>query len=251
MLTQLARAAIRVAPALAAVAVISGCVGGQIATVPAPRPAGGAAPIAIPPGARAFDIDSTATRVTVLVYRAGPLARLGHNHAIVSGQEGGVVWLGATPAASGFEIHVPVASFVVDDPEARAAAGPEFPGVVPDDARSGTTANMLRAEVLDAEHYPEIVVRSVSVIGTWQQSVARTLIRLRGVERDIDVPVALTVVGDTFEATGAFQIRQTDFGITPFSVANGAIQVADIVKLNFRIVAAIRPIANKNQKDLP
>jgi polyisoprenoid-binding protein YceI len=111
---------------------------------------------------------------------------------------------------------------------------------VPDDARAGTTANLLRTEVLDAAHYPEIVVRSVGATGTWQQAVLQVSVRLKGVEREMDVPVALTIAGNSVEATGAFQIRQTDFGITPFSVGGGAIQVADIVNINFSIAAVAR-----------
>jgi hypothetical protein len=236
MLTHLAGAAIRAAFALAAAAALAGCVAGQVETVSTPESAGGAA-IAIPPGARVFNVDPAATRITVLVYRAGPLARLGHNHAITSSDETGVVWLGATPASSGFEIHVPVTAFVVDDPQARAASGPEFPGEVPDDARAGTTANMLRTEVLDGAHYPEIVVRSVGATGTWQQAVLQASVRLKGVERQMEVPVALTIAGNSVEATGEFQLRQTDFGITPFSVGGGAIQVADIIKVKFTIAA--------------
>jgi len=245
MLTHLANTTIRVAPALIAAVALAGCIAGQVETVSTPASAGGA--IAVPQGARAFDIDSAATRVTVLVYRAGPLARLGHNHAITSGGETGVIWLGAAPESSGFEIHLPVAAFIVDDPVAREAAGPEFPGVVPDDARAGTTTNMLRAEVLDGARYPEIVVRSISAIGTWQQAVVHAAIRLKDVEREFDVPVALSVTGDAVQATGALQVRQTDFGITPFSVAGGAIQVADVVNLRFEITAVARgSLANKN-----
>jgi hypothetical protein len=189
----------------------------------------------VPASSLAFAIDASRTKVTVLVYRAGPLARLGHNHVIVSVRESGVIWLGATPAASGFEIHVPVSAFVVDDPEARAAAGPGFPGAVPDDARSGTTANMLRAEVLDAEHYPEIVVRAEGATGSWQQAIVHAQVRLKDMQRDLDVPVTLQRDGSTVTATGAFPIRQTDFGITPFSVAGGAVQVADVVDVRFEI----------------
>ena len=54
---------------------------------------------------------------------------------------------------------------MVDDPAARAAAGPEFPGEVPADARDGTHRNMLRPEVLDGDRYPEIVVRAIAVCG--------------------------------------------------------------------------------------
>jgi polyisoprenoid-binding protein YceI len=239
MLTHLAGVEIRALSVLIAVAALAGCVARQVETVSTPESAAGAA-IAVPPGARVFSVDPAATRITVLVYRAGPMARLGHNHAITSGDETGVVWLGATPASSGFEIHVPVAAFVVDDPQARAASGPEFPGEVPDGARAGTTANMLRAEVLDAAHYPEVVVRSVSATGTWQQAVLQASVRLKGVERQVEVPVALTVAADAVEATGAFELRQTDFGITPFSVGGGAIQVADIVNIKFSIVATAR-----------
>jgi hypothetical protein len=228
MLTHLARAAIRAAPALAAAIALAGCMAREVATVPTPGSAG--AVINVPPGTRAFDIDSAETRITVLVYRAGPLARLGHNHAITSGGETGVIWLGSTPASSGFEIHVPVTAFDVDDPQARAEAGADFPGAVPDEARAGTTTNMLRAEVLDAAHYPEIVVRSVSATGTWEQATVRASVRLKDLERSFD---RITV-------TGAFAVRQTDFGITPFSVAGGAIQVADTINIRFKVAAAPR-----------
>jgi polyisoprenoid-binding protein YceI len=240
MLAHLAPAAGRPALILFVAVVLAGCAGEPPGTAAVPRAQGPSSAIAVPAGARAFEVDASRTKVTALVYRAGPLARLGHNHAIVSGQARGVIWLGATPAASGFEVHVPVASFVVDDPEARAAAGPEFPGVVPDDARSGTTANMLRAEVLDAEHYPEIVVRAEGAAGTWQQAVVHAQVRLKDMRREMDVPVTLQVAGNTVTATGALQIRQTDFGITPFSVAGGAVQVADVVDVRFEITGVRR-----------
>jgi polyisoprenoid-binding protein YceI len=240
MLAHLAPAAVRPGSILLLAVVVAGCAGELPGTAAVPQAQGLSSAIAVPAGARAFDVDASRTKVTALVYRAGPLARLGHNHAIVSGQESGVIWLGATPAASGFEVHVPVASFVVDDPEARAAAGPEFPGVVPDDARSGTTANMLRAEVLDAEHYPEIVVRAEGAAGNWQQAVVHAQVRLKDMRREMDVPVTLQVEGNTVTATGVLQIRQTDFGITPFSVAGGAVQVADVVDVRFEITGVRR-----------
>lgn len=240
MLTQLFPVPARAFALAAVAAVAAGCAG---------QPEGAGTPtirsehpqIEVPVSARALAIDPAQTQVTLRVYRSGPLARLGHNHAIVSGAERGVVWLGSTPAQSGFEIHVPVSSFVVDDPAARAAAGAEFAGTVPDDARAGTTANMLRAEVLDAGRYPEIVVRADSVTGTWQQAVVHASVQVRDLRRDIDVPVTLTVAGDAVTATGAFQVRQTDFGITPFSVAGGAIQVADVIDVSFTIHATAKP----------
>jgi polyisoprenoid-binding protein YceI len=220
---------------------VSGCATPPAAAPPPRGVATAGVTIAVPGDARVYEIDPERTRVTVLVYRAGRLARLGHNHAITSGQERGVIWLGTDAAASGFEIHVPVASFVVDDPEARAAAGSDFPGTVPDEARQGTTANMLRAEVLDAEHYPEIVVRAERGEGDWRHAIVHATVRVKDVPREMDVPVDLAVTPQAVTASGAFQVRQTDFGITPFSVGGGALQVADTLDVRFEITATARP----------
>jgi polyisoprenoid-binding protein YceI len=205
------------------------------------RPAEPAPPaIAIPAAATVFDVDPSRSVVTIRVYRAGPMARLGHNHVITSADEQGVVWQGLEPSGSGFELRVPVKALVVDDSTARAGAGPEFAGDVPEPARDGTYQNLLRPEVLDASRYPEIVVRSSGIGGTWQQPVAHAQATLKGQTHTIDVPLKLDRAGATLTARGAFRIRQTEFGMTPFSVAGGAIQVADEVDLSFEIVATAR-----------
>jgi polyisoprenoid-binding protein YceI len=196
--------------------------------------------MAIPAAARVFDVDPGRSVVTIRVYRAGPMARLGHNHVITSGDEQGVVWQGLEPAGSGFDLHIPVKALVVDDSAARAGAGPNFAGDVPESARQGTYQNLLRPEVLDAAQYPEIVVRSNGIGGTWQRPVVHAEAILKGQARTIDVPLELDRAGNTLTVRGAFRIRQTDFGMTPFSVAGGAIQVGDEVDLSFEIVATAR-----------
>jgi polyisoprenoid-binding protein YceI len=208
---------------------------------PPPKPAEPEQPgIAIPAGATVFDVDPVRSVVTIRVYRAGPMAKLGHNHVITSGDERGVVWQGLDPSGSGFELHIPVKALIVDDSVARAGAGPDFSGDVPESARQGTYQNLMRPEVLDAAQFPEIVVRSTGIGGTWQRPVAHAQAMLKGQARTIDVPLALDQAGTMLTVRGAFRIRQTQFGMTPFSVAGGAIQVADEVDLSFVIVATAR-----------
>jgi polyisoprenoid-binding protein YceI len=194
----------------------------------------------VPAGARSFQIDPGRSSVTILVNRAGPFARFAHNHVVTSGQESGFAWEGRDPAGSGFEVHVPVASLVVDDPAARAAAGGEFAGEVPESAREGTYRNMTRPEVLDVAEYPEVIVRCKSLGGTWEQPVAAADLTIRAVTRRVDIPIELERSRDMLVARGSFSIRQSDFGITPFSVAGGAIQVGDELGLSFEIVAVAR-----------
>jgi polyisoprenoid-binding protein YceI len=210
------------------------------ATTPTVQPHGTVAGPAVPAGARTFDVDSKRSQVTILVHRAGPLASFAHNHVVTSGEEAGYAWLGSDPAGSGFEIHVPVESLVVDDPAARAAAGKDFERVVPESAREGTRTNMMRPEVLDGAEFTEVVVRSDGLGGSWDAPVAEADLTIRGSTRRIEVPIEVQRSADRLVASGSFRIRQSDFGITPFSAAGGAIQVADELELQFTITAVAR-----------
>jgi hypothetical protein len=124
---------------------------------------------------------------------------------------------------------------VVDDPAARAAAGSDFPGELSDAAREGTRKNMLRAEVLDGERHPQIVVRADSLEGTWEQPKVAAHVTLKGQTRRVEVPLEILRESDAIVARGAFSVLQSDFGITPFSIGGGAIQVADAVDVAFEI----------------
>jgi polyisoprenoid-binding protein YceI len=187
---------------------------------------------------RRLEIDPERTVITVVVRRAGPLAKLGHDHVLTSADEAGSVWLGNLPADSSFELTLPVERFDVDLPAARAAAGPEFAAPVPDDARAGTRQNMLRAEVLDLEHFPTITLRSTASSGVWPQPNVRVAVTLKGVQREQEIAVVVERDADSLLARGELRLNQTDFGITPFSVAGGALRVADTLEIRFELAAA-------------
>lgn len=225
---------------VAALMILAGC---RSTTVPPPSAnasqsqSGNSAATTLP-GARRLQIDPERTVVTVFVRRAGPLAKLGHDHVITSADEAGSVWLGNTPADSSFKLTLPVDRFDVDLPAARAAAGLEFAAPVADAARAGTRYNMLRAEVLDVEHFPTITLRSAATSGVWPQPVVRVAVTLKGVEREQEIPVVVELDADGLTARGELRLNQTDFGITPFAVAGGAIRVADTLEIRFEIAAA-------------
>ena len=189
-------------------------------------------------GAMPWPIDPRRTVVTIIVRRTGPLARLGHDHVITSTDETGTVWAAATPAESAFELQLPVERFEVDSVEARERAGAEFSAPVPDEARAGTRRNMLRTEVLDAASYPVITLRSMAASGEWSQPVIRIAVQLRGVTREHEVPVIIERSASMLLARGQLLLNQSDYGITPFSVGGGAIQVADTLEIRFEIAAS-------------
>jgi len=231
------------AAVIATIVLLAGCRtaphAGPVVPAAASPPQATTAVVPSTTGKQALRIDADRTVVTVIVRRAGPLARLGHDHVITSTNESGTVWLAATPADSSFELQLPVEGFAVDLPESRAAAGAEFAAPVPDDAREGTRRNLLRSEVLDAAQYPVISLRSVAVDGDWLQSTVRVAIVLKGVEREQEIPVTIEREQDRIVARGSLQLKQTDHGMTPFSVAGGAIQVADTLEIRFEIWAVV------------
>ncbi len=196
-----------------------------------------AQPVLEPDKAKAFVIDPTASMLHILVYRGGSMARLGHNHVISSRSLRGTLWRGDTLTASGFDIVVPVAELIVDDDATRAQEGEDFPLNISEDAKSGTKANMLRATLLDGAQYPEIKLRSVAVSGHPESPLTVAAIQIKNQIREVQVPVRLIQHGCRIEVQGAFDLRQSDFGITPLSIALGALQVVDAVKIKFRLVA--------------
>jgi polyisoprenoid-binding protein YceI len=188
-----------------------------------------------------YRVDPQQSSLRILVYRGGTMARLGHNHVISSADLQGHVWRGATAESSGFEIEVPVNTLIVDDNAARAEEGEDFPLNVSEDAKAGTKANMLRTTLLDGERYPEISIRATRITGNTASPDVVASMRIKDQTREIRLPVTLTEADGALVVQGSFEIRQSDFGITPLSIAMGALTVQDTVKIKFRLVARATP----------
>jgi polyisoprenoid-binding protein YceI len=188
-------------------------------------------------GAIRYQVDSAASEVHILAYRGGAMARLGHNHVLSSNQVTGQILLHSDLAHSQVQLSLPVASLDVDDPKIRAAEGEEFAAEVPQEAREGTRRNLLHAEVLDAEKFPTITLQSVAIAGTREAPSLIMRVTIKGVSRDVVVLAAVEVQKNLLLAEGEFTILQSDFGMTPFNVALGALQVQDKLRIRFSIKA--------------
>ena len=165
------------------------------------------------------------------------MARLGHNHVMTARSLKGEVSLHPQIAQSRFELEFPVTELVVDDAQARQAAGADFPGEIPQKDRDGTRKNMLREEVLDADHFPSVRLQSLRVSGTLPSARVVTRITIKAASREVDVPVSIVVAGNQLTASGQFDIKQSDFGIKPFSIGLGALEVVDQLSIEFKVVA--------------
>jgi polyisoprenoid-binding protein YceI len=181
----------------------------------------------------------------VLVYRAGTLAALGHDHVIACRCLAGAIYLPADPLGVSFELRLPVARFSVDDPALRRAQhSGSFPPEVPRADRQGTRRHMLGAAQLNAARFADITLRSESVRpaadGSSGDIVVRLAVQVAGRRRSIAVPIHYALRGDEIEASGDFPLRQSDLGLTPYSVLGGALRVRDRMQVRFRLLATRR-----------
>jgi polyisoprenoid-binding protein YceI len=196
---------------------------------------------AIPPAiaGRTYRIDPAQSELRLLVYRAGPMASLGHNHVIVNHALGGRVEYAGKSTAASFFLTVPAAAFVVDEAAARREEGADFAEEVPEEAKSATSRNMQGAALLDAEQFPEITIRSIAVTGADRELEATLALSVAGHESTLVVPFTVDYSAGRLRASGALTIRQSAIGLTPFSVFLGALRVQDEMRVKFKLVALL------------
>lgn len=177
-------------------------------------------------GRTVLNIDPGRSLVVVEVRRGGTLARLGHDHVVASRNVRGHV----LPDEGRADLYLPLGLLTVDEPALRAEAGLDTQPAP--DAIDGTRRNMLD-KVLDAERYPFALIR----ITRRQGASLNVSITLHGVTKTLEVPARIEPSARGLVASGMLAIRQSDFGIVPFSVLGGALQVQDRLEMRFRLEA--------------
>ena len=159
-------------------------------------------------------IDSSHSRITIHVGKAGLFSAAGHEH----------------------EVSAPIAEGAIDDSEAshvwlRVEAARIT--VLPEKDQEAVQSTMQKS-VLESDKFPEIRFESISVHkvddGNWKVTGNLTL---HGKTSSITVDVH----HDANAYLGEAIIRQTQFGIQPVRAAGGAVKVKDELKVDFVIVA--------------
>lgn len=179
-------------------------------------------------------IDAAASALHIFVFRGGLAARAGHNHVLSAPElEGFAVLPGEDVQDARFALHLRLDELQIDDPALRAQAGGAFGGARSAADIEGTRRNMLGPRGLDAAHDPEVLVRSRAIAGDWPVLVATSEIILHGRAVVVDIPLQVERLGTTLRVTGETALRQSDFGVQPFSVLGGLLAVQDALVVRF------------------
>ncbi len=184
---------------------------------PAPPPA--------PVAPKTYNIVPAESSLTVFVGKAGALSFLAHDHNIaVRSYSGRVVVPAAGPSSGSLELDIDAKSLAILDK-------------ISEKDRQEIT-NSMNTKVLESGKFPKITFRSVGVSNVNGANLTvNGDLTLHGVTKRIAVPVTISATPQMLRATGKYVLKQTDFGITPYSAAAGSIKVKNEVILNFNIVA--------------
>jgi polyisoprenoid-binding protein YceI len=99
----------------------------------------------------------------------------------------------------------------------------------------------MREQVLEIAKYPEIVFVSSNISvtrlaeGRYRARVIGDLTFHGATQRNLWITSEVTVNGESLRALGEFSLKQTDFGIKPFSAVGGTIKLKNELKFTFDI----------------
>lgn len=184
-----------------------------------------------------YRIDSAASDIHWRVYRAGALSGLGHNHVISASGVSGSVQLETPPQESSFELNIPVAALVVDNPALRSRYGGDFSAQPSAKAVAGTRANMLGDKLLKGDQFPQMQLSGSAVVSSGQQVDIPVTIRILGRSIAVRLPASVEFDGRQLRARGQFALSHRQLGLQPFSAALGALRVAEDIDFSYDIRA--------------
>jgi polyisoprenoid-binding protein YceI len=225
------------AAVLAALLLAAGCAPTAEVT-PTPAAAVAAVPVSSPPAAvqgRRYALQATPSEAIARVYREGALARLGHNHVLRATQLGGMAVLADDWRQSRFHIVIPLAALELDEAALRRREGGDFASELSAADIAATRANMLGEQSLRAEQFPQLTVEGGIAGGTRAAPELDAVITLAGAALRQRLPVRLQEDAAGLNVSGEMALRQSDYGITPFSALLGALRVRDVVDIVFRL----------------
>jgi len=183
-----------------------------------------------------YRIDSERSQTDILVHRGGKLARFGHDHVVSATQLEGYILVAADDFRdSHADIRLTLDSLIVDDPVLREQYSLD---TRPSAQDIDKTSENMRERVLQTRFWPQAHLKVDITGGSPEAPDALVTVTLHGASHSYPVTFELTGVGTAqLLATGTFSLRQSDYGIEPFSVLGGGLQVLDAVDIRFRLLA--------------
>jgi polyisoprenoid-binding protein YceI len=178
--------------------------------------------------ARAWTLDASDGRLLVHTGVTGRAAKMGHRLTIAMNSWLATVrWSSGEPAEA--ELTVEVDSLQVLDGEGgvKALSGPE---------KALSQSNALRA--LDADRFPQIPFHAGDIHKVEGGYRLAGTLEVHGVTAEREIGLRVEDLGEAWRLSCEAAVRQSDFGMKPYSMLMGSMKVVDTVTVSFTAEAA-------------
>jgi polyisoprenoid-binding protein YceI len=196
--------------------------------------AGAIAGSPLPALAERWHADAATSRIVVNVLKSGLFSGFAHDHHFeVTAWEANAEVPQGAPATATVEVAADAGS-LRDRQESLS-----------DKDRQKVEAQAAGQEVLDAQHHPRVEYRSgrfEAAPGASADHVRGTLhgtLTLRGRSAPLDLAIEAQREGGEWRVTGSGRVKQSAFGIKPFSGFGGTVSVKD--ELRIELAVKLRP----------
>jgi len=188
------------------------------------------------PASMVYRIDSDRSLVEIIVRRGGKLARFGHDHVVSSGPLNGFLIRDSDILEnSQADLRLDLTSLSVDKPELREKLELD---TQPTQADIEKTAENMQMKVLQTQTWREIHLHIDAVGGTPDSVQAELTIMLHGEVHMLPITINIESLNpQTLLVHGVFNMLQSDYGIEPFSVLGGGLQVENEIEVRYRLEA--------------
>ncbi|OBJ21386.1 YceI family protein [Mycobacterium sp. 1245801.1] len=159
---------------------------------------------------------------------SGRAARMGHRLTIAMTRwRATVSWSDYQPVSAQLTVETDSFEVLRGDGGVKGLSGAE---------KALVRSNALKS--LSASRFPEICYTADVIENAGDNYRLTGTLHIRGVSRDHVVEVQTEDLGESWRMSVESTIRQSDYGIKPYSLLMGSVQVADDVSLSFAAVRA-------------
>jgi polyisoprenoid-binding protein YceI len=175
-----------------------------------------------------WTLDASDGELLVHTGVAGRAARMGHRLTIaVTRWRATVNWDGEEPVTAEVVVEVDSIEVLRGAGGIKGLSGPE---------KTVVKSNALKS--LSASRFPEIRFTADKIERTGDGYRLGGTLQLRNKSRDHVIDLRTEDLGDSWRLSVESRLRQTDYGIKPYSILMGSIRVADEVTVSFNAVRA-------------
>jgi polyisoprenoid-binding protein YceI len=173
--------------------------------------------------ATVWNLDASDGRLSIHTGVTGRAAKMGHRLTIaMTTWLATVRWSGGEPVEAELMVEVESLQVLKGKGGLKALSGPE---------KSLARSNALR--VLDAERFPQIRFRANAIDKSDDGYLLTGTLEIHGVVEERVIGLRAEDLGETWRLSCKADVRQSEFGVKPYSMLLGSMKVVDTVTVSF------------------